>query len=340
MNITHDLLARFEAAIRGRNPELANRLLPGLPEGRVRRMLNKGRIEGAVEPIVALFSWKNGTIPNAYITPEQPSLFPGAVYMLAEVDLMIAHFIGFKEIAVSHPQWMQAVQRYFPLFWNGSMDYLALDLKPASQNRIVTLENKGDIFVREAYTSLEDFLKDAIQANENNEPLACTRKPGKPITDASENCPASVASVVTSNEGISQNFFTAESALVLRTDFSDEPAWKSLCKSLQNPEEEFNPSLHFISDPEFDGLTVDKLPSLLSEDSSQTFAFIVDRTALTHSGNPVLVIDLHDKPGQMFRVSASALGDVANNLSVANMDFDDFAKAVDKDGVFRGFSGT
>jgi hypothetical protein len=28
---------------------------------------------------------------------------------------------------------------------------------------------------------------------------------------------------------------------------------------------------------------------------------------------------------------------VENNLSIGNMDFDEFANAVDKDGIFRGF---
>jgi len=129
-----------------------------------------------------------------------------------------------------------------------------------------------------------------------------------------------------------------ENPFVLRTDFSDEPAWTSLIKLLQDRDDEFSPSLDFISDRAFDGLTPDELPSLLSEGSCQAFAFIIDRIALTHSGHPILVVDLYDKPGRTFRVIAAALGSVANNLSISNMDFANFAKAVDKDGIFLGFS--
>ena len=69
----------------------------------------------------------------------------------------------------------------------------------------------------------------------------------------------------------------------------------------------------------------------------ERLALLVDGAALSEPGNPVMVIDLKEKPGRNFRVIASALGDVANNLSIANMDFDEFASAVDNDGVFRGF---
>jgi hypothetical protein len=95
--------------------------------------------------------------------------------------------------------------------------------------------------------------------------------------------------------------------------------------------------LNFISDPAFSGIAAAELPSLVPESFSHTFAFIVDGAALSQSGNPLLAIDLHDKPGRTFRVIASAVGEVVNNLSIANMDFEEFAKAADRDGIFGGF---
>ena len=41
--------------------------------------------------------------------------------------------------------------------------------------------------------------------------------------------------------------------------------------------------------------------------------------------------------GATFRCVPSAVQAVENNLSIANMDFEEFAGAVDEDGVFRGF---
>lgn len=128
-----------------------------------------------------------------------------------------------------------------------------------------------------------------------------------------------------------------ESTLALRTDYSDESAWESLYAAIQDPDDEFAASLNFVSDPKYDGLPADQLPSLLPGDSSQTFAFIIDHIALSHPDHPILVIDLHDKPGRTFRVIPSEVGSVESNLSIANMGFDEFADAADETGVFRGF---
>ncbi|HEY3931223.1 MAG TPA: tetratricopeptide repeat protein [Verrucomicrobiae bacterium] len=71
-------------------------------------------------------------------------------------------------------------------------------------------------------------------------------------------------------------------------------------------------------------------------DSSHTFAFIIDRIALINPDHPILVIDLQNKPNRTFRVILSALWVVENNLAIANMDFEEFANAVDNDGIYRG----
>ncbi|HEX4342691.1 MAG TPA: tetratricopeptide repeat protein, partial [Verrucomicrobiae bacterium] len=128
-----------------------------------------------------------------------------------------------------------------------------------------------------------------------------------------------------------------EHPLVLRTDFSGEAAWHSLSAALQNPDDEFSSPLSFIDDPAYTGITAAQLPAMLGKDSAHPFAVIIDHLALTHEEHPVLVVDLQETPGSTFRVISSALGLVASNLSIANMGFEEFAGAVDKDGVFRGF---
>ncbi|WP_432423041.1 DUF6924 domain-containing protein [Streptomyces pseudovenezuelae] len=52
---------------------------------------------------------------------------------------------------------------------------------------------------------------------------------------------------------------------------------------------------------------------------------------------PLLVLDLRGEQGRCVRVVAAELWSIENNLSGANMDFEEFADAVDDDGVFRGF---
>lgn len=43
------------------------------------------------------------------------------------------------------------------------------------------------------------------------------------------------------------------------------------------------------------------------------------------------------EPGRTFRALPSEVNGIESNLSIANMDWEDFAESVDDDGVFRGF---
>ena len=51
----------------------------------------------------------------------------------------------------------------------------------------------------------------------------------------------------------------------------------------------------------------------------------------------LLVVDRLHERGRWFRVTLEEAWAVENNLSLFNMDFFEFASAVDDDGVFRGF---
>jgi hypothetical protein len=126
-------------------------------------------------------------------------------------------------------------------------------------------------------------------------------------------------------------------ALVVRTDFSDDAAWDSVCTAIQQPVGEFRAYVDFLNDPQYEGLTAEQLPALIRKGSNHTFKFLVDRLALTHPEHPVLVVDLNTERGRSFRVVPSEMWGVENNLSISNMDFEEFAEAVDPDGVFRGF---
>ncbi len=136
-----------------------------------------------------------------------------------------------------------------------------------------------------------------------------------------------------------------DNALVLRTDFSNDAAWESTCAAIQAPVQPlgdypdvtFMADVEFLSDPEYDGLTVERLRPLLPQDLNHTFMFIVDRTTLSNPEHPILVVDLYTEPGRTFRVIPSEMSAVENNLTLANMDFAEFADAVDEDGIFRGF---
>jgi hypothetical protein len=128
-----------------------------------------------------------------------------------------------------------------------------------------------------------------------------------------------------------------EDSLVLRTDFSDDSAYQLLCAAIQEPVGDFKAYVEFISDPEFAGLAADQLPSTLSPGSHRSFLFIIDLIAISRPDHPILVLDLFNEPGRTFRVIPSEMHSVENNLSIANMGFEEFADAAGADGVFRGF---
>lgn len=128
-----------------------------------------------------------------------------------------------------------------------------------------------------------------------------------------------------------------DNPLVLRTDYTDDVAWETLSEVVQAPVGEFRAYVTLVSNPSCRGLTVAQVLELLPAAFRHNFVFVADETAIRDSEHPVLVIDLQEEPGRTFRVIPSEMWGVENNLSIANMDFQDFVDYVDLDGVFRGF---
>lgn len=131
-----------------------------------------------------------------------------------------------------------------------------------------------------------------------------------------------------------------KNALVVRTDFSNDVAWDAIRAAIEEPvgEDQFRAYLDFLDDSGYDGFAPERLRPFVPEGFGHTFIFIVDRVALTDPDRPILVVDLYEEPGRTFRVVPTAMWSVENNLSLANMNFCEFADNVDQDGVFRGFS--
>jgi hypothetical protein len=128
-----------------------------------------------------------------------------------------------------------------------------------------------------------------------------------------------------------------EHALVLRTDFSNQAAWEAICAAIRAPVGELRAFVDFLDDAEYAGATKDQLLGLVPEGYDHTFLIVVDRTAISHPDHPLLLVNLWERSGQEFRAIPAEIQGIENNLSIANMDFEDFADAVDETGVFRGF---
>ena len=74
------------------------------------------------------------------------------------------------------------------------------------------------------------------------------------------------------------------SELLLRTDFSDDCAWVTPSESVQQPNEEgFEALGNCVSDPAYDGLTVDQLVAMCPEGGDRSFAFIAGRATFARA---------------------------------------------------------
>lgn len=127
--------------------------------------------------------------------------------------------------------------------------------------------------------------------------------------------------------------------LVLRTDFSNQAAWEAIRAAIQRPVAifGFRANIEFLDMVEYSGITKEQMLSLLPSKYNHSFIVIVDQIAMTHPEHPLLIVDLFESSGQEFRAIPSAVQSIENNLSIANMDFEEFAEDVDEDGIFRGF---
>lgn len=130
--------------------------------------------------------------------------------------------------------------------------------------------------------------------------------------------------------------------LVIRTDFSDQSTWQAVKTAIEGPDE-----TGYVYPPEFwdrrayEGVSVKGILSRLPKAIEDPFVAVVDQTTITSAEMPILLVDLHkarDQYGRTFRVIPSELPSIEVNISLANMDFFEFANNADTDGTFRGFS--
>lgn len=138
-------------------------------------------------------------------------------------------------------------------------------------------------------------------------------------------------------------------ALLVRTDFGNEQSWKALHTGVRTPSEDgFLATVDILDDEVYRGMTAIQLRDLHADHvDGPHFFFVADDKAMAGPGHPLLVValphrqpeyaDLNEVPRREFRVAVAELWAVENNLSLANMDWADFAGNVADDGVFRGF---
>jgi len=138
--------------------------------------------------------------------------------------------------------------------------------------------------------------------------------------------------------GLADNLNIEDATPVIRTDFSDDAAWKQIKREVAAANAlGFAANVQFIDDRQYDGLSGQDLLQGLPDLAEYSCVFVADTAAMFSAEHSLLVLDPFNPDGQTFRVIPAEAWGVENNLSIANMDYEEFAGAADADGVFRGF---
>jgi hypothetical protein len=130
---------------------------------------------------------------------------------------------------------------------------------------------------------------------------------------------------------------------VVRADFTDDVVWDRIRQWIVEPTEDgFLADVEFVDDRSLSGLDeatiVAGYPPSYPDDYHHPVLFVIDAVAVATPEHPVLVINLNTRrDGRPFRALPQQVQAIQNNLSLANMDYSDFATSVDSDGVFRDF---
>jgi len=130
----------------------------------------------------------------------------------------------------------------------------------------------------------------------------------------------------------------SEHPLVVRTDFSDPETWAAIREIIAQPVDDgFLANVEYLEDRAYGGVTAERLLEALDEGYTHSFIIVADREAMEHPDQALLVIDLDADRGRELRAVPGQIQSIENNLSLSNMEFEEFAEAVEDDGVFRGF---
>jgi hypothetical protein len=129
----------------------------------------------------------------------------------------------------------------------------------------------------------------------------------------------------------------SDDTLVIRTDFTNDKIWDTICKEIIEPHPTFGftPFVEFVNDKQFENISADKLREILPKEFNRTFIFVVDKETFEHPEHTILCIDLYEIPGQTIRLTPNSMWDVDNNLTISNANFEDYVLSLDTDGIYR-----
>jgi hypothetical protein len=124
---------------------------------------------------------------------------------------------------------------------------------------------------------------------------------------------------------------------LVRTDYSDPAAWARVRELIGRPTAEgFLANVEVIEDPSWAGTApAEAIRRLHPAAGAHALVILADAQTMHDPEHSLLCLD--PRTLQSLRVIPSLLWSIENNLSLANLDWRDFAEEADKDGVLRGF---
>lgn len=174
-----NLWERLESAVCSRNPKIGPRLQPGLNEEKIKKWLAKANLTGAIQPIVELYSWKDGMRVDFELRASKAGFFPGQNYFFDSLDKVSDTLRFMKAADKNRPESRklgEGINRYFPFMCNGAVKFISVDLDPSHNNRIMLIDMDAESPFREAYGTFNEFIEDVIRANTENVGLSCFGK--------------------------------------------------------------------------------------------------------------------------------------------------------------------
>jgi hypothetical protein len=174
------MFSALEAALSRRSPHLVSSLRPGLSKATIKAALHRAKVGGEIAGLLELYAWRNGASLDSGLTLEEGSLFPESVYQFLDLKSATEQFLELQAAAKSLGELtgdptglIKATKWAFPVFWDCATGYLASDLTPHRNNRVLMVEVQSTEPFRQAYDSLDSFVADVIRANRENNSLVC-----------------------------------------------------------------------------------------------------------------------------------------------------------------------
>lgn len=130
----------------------------------------------------------------------------------------------------------------------------------------------------------------------------------------------------------------SEIYLLIRTYFGDDAAWDELRTAIdEGSQEGFFATVEYVDDRQFDRFSVEALEAAHPHRADAwDVMYVADERAIIERAHPLLVVRVGCSDDQPFRCRADLLYEVDANLSLANLDWDDFRDQIDESGVYGG----